>query len=210
MDLLVIVLPIIGTLLIGAISPGSSFIVVAKSSLGGSRGKGVAVAFGIGWASAVFAVLALGGLHVIFETVPWLYVGFKVLGGSYLVYLAYKIFVNAKKPLSEVRVQTGQQAKRPMLKGVILGFLTQISNPKTAIVFASVFATFMDREPDMVLYLVLVPMIFLLEFVWYTVVAILLSNSGPRKIYAQAKTTIDRVTAGLLGALGIKLVSDTL
>ncbi|WP_419797814.1 MAG: LysE family translocator [Terasakiella sp.] len=210
MDLLLVVLPIIGTLLIGAISPGPSFIVVAKSSLGGSRGKGVAVAFGIGLASAVFAVLALGGLHVIFETVPRLYVGFKVLGGSYLVYLAYKIFVNAKNPLSEVRVQTGQQAKRPMLKGVILGFLTQISNPKTAIVFASVFATFMNREPDMVLYLVLVPMIFLLEFVWYTVVAVLLSNSRPRKIYAQAKTTIDRITAGLLGALGIKLVSDTL
>ncbi len=210
MDSVLVVVPIMATLLMGAISPGPSFIVVAKSSLEETQAKGVAIAFGIGIASALFGIAALAGLHVVFETVPWLYVLLKFFGGLYLMYLAYKIFKGAREPLPTLQAKGRRHSKKDTVKGIALGFVTQISNPKTAVVFASVFATFMTAKPDVSLYLVLIPLIFIFEFGWYAFVAILLSRPKPQQVYAQAKPGLDRMAATILGALGIKLMSDSL
>ena len=210
MDQFLIILAIIGALLIGVMSPGPSFIVVARTSLSVSRRAGLGVSVGMGLASTLFGFLALAGLHVILEQVAWLYLGLKMVGGSYLIYLAWKTFKGAGEPL--VLPDQGNVAlpenRAPLWRMVLMGFLTQISNPKTAVVFASVFATFLTFEPTAGFYMVLIPLIFLSETGWYMLVTLALSANRPRKVYAGAKSWIDRIASGVLGMLGIKLVGD--
>jgi threonine/homoserine/homoserine lactone efflux protein len=54
----------------------------------------------------------------------------------------------------------------------------------------------------------LLPLIFVIETGWYTVVAMLFSSAPPRAAYLRWKAWIDRLAAGIIGALGIKLISD--
>ena len=53
---------ILGTILLGAISPGPSFVVVARTAAAASRRDGLATALGMGVGGLVFASAALLGL----------------------------------------------------------------------------------------------------------------------------------------------------
>ena len=72
---------------------------------------------------------------------PALYIGLKLLGGLYLCYLGYRIFLNAKQPLT-VAGSSGSERKS-LSDSFWLGLTTQASNPKAAIVYASVFAGYL-------------------------------------------------------------------
>ena len=54
------------------------------------------------WASAACSLAAsrCSALYTLLATVEWLYVGLKVAGGLYLIYLASKIWRGAAKPLA--------------------------------------------------------------------------------------------------------------
>jgi threonine/homoserine/homoserine lactone efflux protein len=87
-----------------------------------------------------------------------------------------------------------------------LGLSTQLSNPKTAIVYGSIFAALLPSHPPLWCYLVVPPLVFAIEAGWYSVVAVGFSSRRPRAAYVRAKMWIDRVAAGAITALGIRLV----
>jgi threonine/homoserine/homoserine lactone efflux protein len=66
---------ILGTLALGAMSPGPSFVVVARTSAGSGRRAGLAAALGMGLGGLVFATLALVGLIALLTKVDWVYAG---------------------------------------------------------------------------------------------------------------------------------------
>ncbi len=193
-------------LLIGVISPGPSFIYIARTSVAQSRNHGIAGALGMGVGAAAFALMAAFGLYIVLENVPWLYLAFKIIGGCYLCFLAYRIWCGAGQPLQ------GTDAAGAMGGGLIrafyFGLLTQLSNPKTAVVFASIFAALLPASVPEFSYLLLGVLAFIIDAGWYSIVAFLLSSPASRKTYAGFKTFIDRLAAGILGALGLKLASD--
>src|SRR3954470_5278786 len=134
MESLLAFLSIGAALSVGAMSPGPSFVMVARTSLAGTRADGVAAALGMGVGGVIFATAALLGLQAVLAAVPMLYAALKVGGGAYLMFLAYRIWCGARDPL---QLDTVTSVRRPFT----LGLLTQLTNPKTAVVYASVFAS---------------------------------------------------------------------
>ena len=195
---------IVGALSVGVISPGPSFVMVARMAVATSRRHGVSAAFGMGAGGMLFAAAALLGLQAVFLAVPSVYLGLKVLGGVYLGYLGIRIFMAAKLPLA--MESEGQNGEVHVSRSFWLGFSTQISNPKTAIVYASVFAAFLPPAFSSVFAAVLLCIVFAIETVWYSVVATLLSSPGPKRIYLNFKAWVDRTAGFVLFGLGLKLV----
>ena len=72
------ILAILGALWLGAMLPGPSFVIVARSAIGQSRLDGLASALGMGIGGILFASLALAGLYSVLQTVGWLYLGLKL------------------------------------------------------------------------------------------------------------------------------------
>jgi len=128
---------IMAALAVGAMSPGPSFVVVSRIAISRSRLDGLAAAFGMGAGGVVFAVLALAGLTALLSQFEWLYVLLKVAGGAYLVYIAVNIWRSAGQPLEVSDAANGNRAPR---LSFMTALLTQLSNPKTIIVYASIFA----------------------------------------------------------------------
>ncbi|MGV2287949.1 LysE family translocator [Trinickia sp. YCB016] len=195
---------ILVTLLVGAMSPGPSFIMVARNAIGLSRRDGLATALGMGIGGVCFSSLALVGLYSLLQSVEWLYAGLKVAGGAYLVYMAIKIWRGAATPLDFKNERAaGHENAR---KSFWIGLSTQLSNPKTAIFYGSIFAALLPQHPPLWAYFILPPAVFTIEAGWYTVVALCFSSRRPREIYLSWKTGIDRLAAGAITALGLRLM----
>ena len=197
---------VLGALALGVISPGPSFVMVAKEAVSVSRANGLAADFGMGLGGTLFALAALGGLQALLLAVPVLYSSLKVLGGLYLCYLGYRIYAGAKQPLATADDRGGNPA-RSVRTSLWLGLTTQLSNPKTAIVYASVFAAFLPNSLSVHLAATLVAIVFALETSWYSIVATLLSTAAPRRVYVGSKTFIDRAAGIVLLGLGLKLIA---
>lgn len=197
---------VVAALAIGAVSPGPSFVMVAREAVSISRANGVAAALGMGVGGVVFASAALLGLQAVLLAVPTIYLALKVLGGIYLGYLGYRIFRGATEPL--VAAEGGSRAYRSMRRSFLLGFSTQVSNPKTALVYASVFAAFLPGHVSWPLALLLLLSVFAVEAGWYAVVAAALSATAPRRVYLRFKPVLDRLAGAVMVALGLRLVAS--
>lgn len=197
------VISILAAVLLGAMSPGPSFVMVARNSIGLSRRDGVATALGMGIGAICFAGIALAGLYTLLATVAWLYAGLKIAGGVYLLYIASRIWRGAGQPVTMGKSE--KQAAHPG-KSFWTGLTTQLSNPKTAVAYGSIFVALLPQHPPLWCYLALPPLVFAIETGWYTVVALSFSSQGPRELYLRAKRWIDRIAAGAIAALGLRLI----
>lgn len=197
-------LAIAGVLFVGAMSPGPSFLVVAQNSLSKSRSHGLVTALGTGLGVAIFAVLASLGITTLIAAMPTVYILFKIAGGVYLLYLAWKIWGGAQQPLA--RSENASSTNNSLFKSFIMGLATQTSNPKTALVIAGIFAAFMPSEPPENTTLLIALIAFTIDFSWYALVALTLSSARSKSIYIRAKTNFDRVAAVFLGVVGVRLL----
>ena len=210
MDTTLSLLGIAGAMTVGAMSPGPSFVMVARTAVA-SRGDGLAAALGMGAGGLVFAIAALAGLQAAFLAVPALYLAIKGFGGAYLIYLGIRIWRGARQPLTMTQDAAGTSPRQQGRSGrtFLLGLATQVSNPKTAVVYASIFAAFLPREVPLVLALAVPVVIFCIETGWYAIVALALSSAAPRSAYLRYKVWIDRAAGGVMGLLGLRLVWST-
>jgi threonine/homoserine/homoserine lactone efflux protein len=196
------ILAIAAAIAIGAASPGPSFVMVVRTAMAKSRRDGLAAAFGMGVGGVIFCILALVGLNAIFAQAGWLYLGFKLAGGLYLIYLAARIWRGANQPL---QTALGGQGESRVLRSFLLGLATQLSNPKTLVFYGSVFALLPAHLPNWS-YFTLPPVIMAIETGWYTLVALAFSLQKPRAAYLRWKGRIDRMAGAVMAALGLKLI----
>lgn len=199
----VIALSAIGVaILFGAMSPGVSFLLVARTAMSSSRRAALAVAAGMGFGAFVFAAIALAGLHTLLTLIPSLYTGLKLAGGCYLLWLAVKMF---RRPSNRFNDLT-ETEEVSVSKAFITGVFTQSSNPHTALVFASIFSAALSKNIQPIMYIILPTMAFVIDVLWYAVVACLLSTHGPRQAYIKYRKFIDKLSGGIMALLGIRLL----
>lgn len=189
-------------ILFGAMSPGVSFLLVARMAMSSSRRAALSVAVGMGFGAFIFAAIALAGLHTLLTLVPSLYTGLKVVGGCYLLWLALKMF---RRPSNRFNDSAGTE-EVSVSKAFMTGVFTQISNPHTALVFASIFSAALSKNIQPVMYIILPTMAFVIDVLWYAVVACLLSTDGPRHAYIKYRKFIDKLSGGAMAFLGIRLL----
>ena len=203
MESLIILGSITLALMLGAISPGPTFIYVAKNSIAISRKHGLFTALGTGTGAALFGLLAVMGLQAILLAVPSAYLVLKVCGGLYLLWIAYKIIKHAKEPMDS---PNGSAEPMSYKQAYRLGLITQMSNPKIAVILASIFTALLPKDIPTYFYVDLPMLCFFIDAGWYSLVAVALSAEGPRKVYLKSKALFDRVAGGVMTVLGLKLI----
>jgi threonine/homoserine/homoserine lactone efflux protein len=157
----------------------------------------------MGLGGSVFSVVSLLGLHGVLLAVPALYVLLKVGGGLYLAYLGIRVWRGARNLLgAEIWEHSIAPASSRFL---FLGLTTQLSNPKTAILSASLFAAFLPVDASLAFKIAITGIVFLIEAGWYTLVALVLSSTRPRNAYLRGKAWLDRTAGVVMLALGVKL-----
>jgi len=199
---------ILAALILGAISPGPSFLFVARTAVAVSRRSGVASAIGMGLGASIVCALALLGVRVVFARAEWLYVSFKVLGGIYLCYLAWGLWRGGKGAAAVPAETLPAPTKTGVMRSLWLALATQLSNPKTLIVISGIFAALLPSRIPAWMYWTIPLIDLIVETSWYAFVAVALSSRAPRQIYLGAKVIIDRTAGCVLGVLGLRLIFE--
>ncbi|MDR1530308.1 MAG: LysE family translocator [Burkholderiales bacterium] len=207
MSTIVAIFSIAGALAMGTISPGPSFVLVARKAVFATRKETLLLVFGLATGAFFFAMIALLGLHAVLNAVPVAYLLLKIFGGLYLVYLGLSIWRSARKSLPITNDPDAANQARGGGRAYMLGLATQLSNPKTAVWFAGAFAALMPAEPTLAFYLVVPPLAFMIDAIWYTIVTFALSSSFPRTTYLRHKAKLDYICGGIMMLLGAKLIS---
>lgn len=189
--------------LAAAVSPGPAVLMAARTGLVQGFGRGSWLAVGIGLGACFWALAALFGLAVLFRVAPGLMLALKLAGAAYLVWLAVKMWRHAPEPLDE-GVAEADAARGPL--GLIWqGVAVQLSNPKPAVFFGTIFLTFVPAGAPLWALAVVLLIVFVNDAGWNVIVARIFSLDRTRRAYLNLKTVIDRVFGGLLLLLGAKL-----
>lgn len=185
--------------LLAVISPGPSFLITARTAVARSRLDGVKVALGLTAGTVVWSSAALLGLNALFHAMPMVFMGMKIAGALFLLWIAWQIFRHAKEPIA---MDGADATGNPFLRGV----LTQLANPKVVVFFGSIFIAMLPANVPLWMTLALIAIVSFNELWWYTVVALFFGSGPVRSFYLRAKAWIDRITGLFLGALGLRLL----
>ena len=190
------------TLLAAILSPGPAMLMSIRASLTGGFRQGFAVGMGLATMAAIWTALALLGLNGIFALFPWAYLTLKVTGALYLIWIAYNTWRNAKKPLNAETLD-GRQAR-----SFLTGLSVNLANPKSVLFASAVLLVIFPQNMSFLDKTIVVLNHLTVEVVCYTGFAVLLSTAKARDTYLRAKTWMDRIAAGVMGALGLRLLLD--
>ncbi len=187
--------------LMAAISPGPAVLMAARTGVTEGLRTGMFLAMGIGLGAVVWAAAALFGLNLVFQAAPALLWALKIIGGAYLIYMAWGMWRSADQPLD----MAASNLPRSAASAFRLGVVTQLSNPKPAVLFSAIFIGTVPPGTAAWVYAALLAVVFLNEAVWCTLVARIFSFNRSKAAYIGLKSVIDRAFGGLLAALGIKI-----
>ena len=204
MSELLSLLGIAGALAVGTVTPGPSFVMIARTAVAAGRADGLAASIGMGIGGVTFTLLALIGLQGLMLNLPLLYFAFQIVGGGYLIYLGLRIWRGATEALPET-LAPRVASRHSLARALVLGLATQLSNPKAAIVYAAIFAAFLPQGTTLEIGGLIVILVFILETGWYALVTLAMSAEGPRLAYLRGKSWIDRLAGGVMISLGLRL-----
>ena len=134
--------PMILTALTMVLIPGPNMIYLASRSVSQGRRAGLISLAGTGLGFIVYMLMANLGLAVVFVSLPLLFIGLKAAGVVYLAYLAWQALRPAGRGVFEVRDLPRDSGGRLFRMGLI----TNLLNPKVAIMYLTVIPQFIDPQ----------------------------------------------------------------
>lgn len=198
-------LAIMLAILLGAMSPGPSFLLVCHTSVSKTRRDGLMAAAGLGTGSIILAALTLLGLKTVLGRAAGVDLLLQLFGGAYLVFLGIRLWMTAAEPIAGLETGTATSRASPQTP-FLAGLMTQITNPKTALTYAGVFGALLPLDPPLWLSVMLLPSLFAVDAGWYCFVALGFSTARSRQFYLGRKKWLDRVAGTAIAALGLRLL----
>ncbi|MFC3284559.1 LysE family translocator [Litchfieldella rifensis] len=128
--------------LIVVLTPGPNMIYLISRSICQGRKAGVISLFGVLAGFLVHMLAAAIGLTALFLAIPLAYEVLKWAGALYLLYLAWQ----AVKPGARSPFEARQLEEDRPMKLFLMGFLTNLLNPKIAVFYLSIFPQFVSPE----------------------------------------------------------------
>lgn len=131
-----------GACLLLVLTPGPNMMYLISRSICQGRMAGVISLFGVVAGFMVHMLAAAIGLSAIFVAVPMAYDLLKFAGAAYLLWLAWLAIKPGAKSMFEPRALPADSPRRLFM----MGFLTNLLNPKVAIFYVSFFPQFINPE----------------------------------------------------------------
>lgn len=208
-----IIITVIVTHFFALISPGPDFLLIVRSALKNSRKNASGVVIGITLANAIYIVLCMIGVGSIIAQSLWLMYSIKVIGGSFLLYIAFSA-LKAKKSdyefLSTPTLIERHQKPNSFLKEFSLGMLSGLSNPKNILFYLSLFSMVLTPNVSHGLAIGLGMWMIGLIFIWDIMIVMALSKPKVSRVFGRFAFYIDKLAGIFLGILGYKVFESAM
>jgi threonine/homoserine/homoserine lactone efflux protein len=187
--------------------PGPNMMYLVSRSVSQGYRAGLVSLIGTGTGFLIYMVMANVGMAEVFLVVPWLYIGLKLCGAGYLLYLSWKTLRPGGVALFEQRALP----RDSRMKLFRMGLMTNLLNPKAAILYLALIPQFIHPDAGHVLL-----QGFVLGSVQISVSmivnSIIICTAGALAVFMRRRPAWLKwqrwVTGGLPGAVGVKLALD--
>jgi threonine/homoserine/homoserine lactone efflux protein len=129
-----------GAALLMVLTPGPNMIYLISRTVCQGRRAGVISLFGVAAGFLVHMFAAALGIAALFLAIPLAYELLKWAGALYLLWLAWQ----AVRPGAGSPFDAKQLPPDPPSKLFLMGFLTNVLNPKIAVFYLAIFPQFID------------------------------------------------------------------
>jgi len=130
-----------------ALTPGPNMVYLISRSICQGRTVGMISLGGVALGFAFYMVCAALGITALLMAVPFAYDALRIGGALYLLYLAWQ----AVKPGGRSPFQVRDLPKDSPRKLFAMGFVTNLLNPKIAVIYLSLLPQFISPEQGSVL-----------------------------------------------------------
>jgi len=193
----------IGVAALLTVLPGADMALVTRNVLAVGRRRAMLTIAGICTGCVIHATASALGLSAILATSATAFNVVKTLGAGYLIWIGIQSIREAGQPAT---VTSEDAARRARLGPFLQGFLTNILNPKVAVFYLTFLPQFISPgEPVLRRSLLLASIHIAMGFVWLTAYAWFIDRLGAVLTRPRVKAWLERVTGGLLIALGARL-----
>ena len=131
-----------GAAFLMVLTPGPNMIYLISRSICQGRRAGVISLLGVMAGFLVHMLASAVGLTTLFLAVPYAYEVVKWIGAVYLAYLAWQ----AVKPGARSPFEVKQLQPDPPRTLFLMGFFTNVLNPKIVVFYLSIFPQFVSPE----------------------------------------------------------------
>lgn len=188
-----------------AASPGPANLACATVAMRQGRAAGMRFALGLASGLAVWGVLAAVGMGAVLQTSQVALVALKLLGGAYLLWLAFGSARSAATPGAPM-LASQEAGGRWMLRGLLLN----LTNPKAVFAWMAALAVGLGPADGLAGLGVATALCAVLGLINYLIWASVFSTSRAMSLYARSRRWVDGAVAALFATAGIGLIRSAL
>jgi threonine/homoserine/homoserine lactone efflux protein len=194
-------LTLAGVILLGAMSPGPDFLVVLRHAVTAGRRAGMACAAGIACGILVWATVTSFGIAGLLAASAVAFTVVKLVGAAYLVLLGVRALLAARRGAYSQPVASEKAAGGAFVSGL----LTNVLNPKVAVVFLALWPQFMPASATALDTVVMAGVAATAVLVWFVVLANLVTVLRRFLVAAKVRRALDVVMGTLLVGIGVRI-----
>lgn len=201
------VLAFAGVAALIVVLPGPDMALVLQNGLARGRRGAVETALGVNAGLLVWAVAAALGIAALLHASAPAFTALKLAGAAYLVWLGLRALGEAWR--GAARASSQRVVRRRGASPFRQGLLSNLLNPKIALVFTTLIPQFVDPEgPAAAQTLLLAAILIVLGLVWLTSYALLVAKVGTLLKRPGVRRVLNAVTGTVLTALGVRLAFE--
>lgn len=193
--------------LLSIMSPGPNILAVIGTSMSVDRKSGIALALGVSSGSFCWAILTVVGLSALLSAYASALFFIKIVGGLYLLWLAYKSFRSAasRHDLEAKKLAGGD---RSLLGYYGRGLIVQMTNPKAAMAWIAIVSLGLQTDAPYWVGLMIILGTGLLSVSIHCIYAVAFSTPVMVRLYAKARRWIQGALGAFFAFAGFKLLSS--
>lgn len=206
-------LAFVGISLLVITTPGPDTAITIRSAMAGGLRGGVFTALGVSTGLMIWALAAAAGITALLVASESLFFALRMIGAAYLVYLgAISLWSAFRAGGWKTMMQAGVSRRRvPAFAAYRTGLLSNLSNPKIAAFFTSVFPQFVPTGAGSGAFLEIASLGF--TFAAITLAWLAFYSWGIERIGAvlqrpKIRRALDAVMGTILVALGLRLATE--
>jgi threonine/homoserine/homoserine lactone efflux protein len=185
--------------LLGAMSPGPSLALIIRNSINFNRTSGIVASIAHGLGICLYATVTVIVLEFILRNSELIFFVIQICGSLFLIILGL-IFVFKKN--NENQIETFEINSSSFAQG----FIIAIINPKILIWFTAIYSQFIDINASLLNKTILVLTPSIIDAIWYSLVAILVTGYGLKEILNKNKFIIQKTIGGVLILIAFSLI----
>lgn len=189
----------------GAISPGPSFTLIVRLAASGARPAAFGATLGFSIGAAIYATLAMTGFALIIMQMGWLMTVVQICGGCYLIWLGLSAWLLRPEESGLVPLHIEAHS---FGRGLRMGLLVELANPKSVAFFASIFAVAVPADTALWAKAAILAGGFVVDMAWYGFAATMLSALPVQRLYRRFSIWIERLLGTVLAGFGFRIIAE--